>query len=176
MTTSYGQTLLREVLLRWIKGTPVENARPACLRGLELDFYYEEYGLGFEFQGDQHFLPVFGTDNLIRQQGNDSLKRKLCRENGIILVNFEACDLAKPRLKNKIFACLNWYRPIEDRKERRVWFRSFFIRRPKDRPGVKEQARDYCAIIRNKFGGITAIPKKHTRKRAEAASRFVSRY
>lgn len=99
---SYGQSLLREILLRSIYGTPFENYRPEWMHGLELDFFYEDHGLAFEFQGDQHFMPVYGGLALGRQQDNDKRKRARCKELGIVLVKVEAWELAKPKLKAKI--------------------------------------------------------------------------
>lgn len=99
--TSYGQSLLRDILTTRIVGIPIENARPDWLHGLELDFYYPEHELAFEFQGDQHFVPVYGENTLSSQQIRDRQKRALCKQRGCVLVKVEAWELRHVHLKNK---------------------------------------------------------------------------
>lgn len=176
--TSYGQTLLRERLQWFIKGTPIENYRGAWLCGMELDFFYIEHGLAFEFQGDQHFMPVYGEEALRSQQSRDASKRRLCRQMGIVLVKVEAWELPKLKLKTKIFAAMNSYRKTADRTARRAWVKSVFVdkhryhNRPCRRDYSKQEAKDYQFVIGATFNGITAIPKKFVHKRAAAMERF----
>ncbi len=145
---------------------------------MELDFFYIEHGLAFEFQGDQHFMPVYGEEALRAQQSRDASKRRLCRQMGIVLVKVEAWELPRLKLKAKIFAALNSYRKIKNRAERNAWVRSVFVdkNRYHNRPGrkdyLKQEAKDYQFVIGATFNGITAIPKKFVQKRAAAMERF----
>jgi hypothetical protein len=101
-SSSYGQGLLRRFLNEIVDGIIVENTRPLWLRGLELDFYLESSSLAFEFQGDQHHVPVFGASALEVQKRNDILKRQLCELHSIALVRVDASDLVASRLVGKI--------------------------------------------------------------------------
>lgn len=55
-------------------------------KNLELDGYCKELKLAFEYQGQQHFKPVYGKNNLKTTQSNDQLKVDCCRDNGVTLV------------------------------------------------------------------------------------------
>lgn len=73
------------------------KVRPIWLRksnaktSLELDGYCEELKLAFEHQGEHHYRSVnyngsvSGTD-VRKQRRNDKLKRKVCEENGVTIV------------------------------------------------------------------------------------------
>jgi len=178
-TTSYGQRLLKERLSFAINGEPLENHRPNWLMGLELDFYYPDHGLAFEFQGDQHFLPVFGEEALIKQQRNDSWKRLACRQNHVVLVKVEAWELPKLKLKTKLHAALNSYRKMDfkTKSERKKWINEVLNKRFKKHTKLvkfefRNQANQYVKTIANNFGGITSIPKRHNRLREKAANAF----
>jgi len=74
----------------------LDNARPEWLlnprtgRPLELDRYYPEIRVAFEFQGDQHFIDDAGLSQRVYR---DQLKRHLCAEQGVYLVSVLAIDL-----------------------------------------------------------------------------------
>ncbi|MEJ2251608.1 MAG: hypothetical protein P8Y97_18375 [Candidatus Lokiarchaeota archaeon] len=55
---------------------------------MELDGFNEELNLAFEYQGIQHRKKSFGMNNLDlkRIKEEDSLKRILCEENGVLLI------------------------------------------------------------------------------------------
>lgn len=53
---------------------------------LFLDFYLRDYKVAIEFDGIQHFEPIYGEANLIKQKHNDLLKNNLCYEHGISLL------------------------------------------------------------------------------------------
>ena len=48
---------------------------------MELDVYIEDLKLAFEYQGQQHYTPIyaFGT-NLYEQQSRDEEKRRACKQ------------------------------------------------------------------------------------------------
>ncbi|KKR45833.1 MAG: hypothetical protein UT82_C0021G0009 [Parcubacteria group bacterium GW2011_GWB1_40_14] len=68
--------------------------RPRWLIGprgnlMELDGYSKELNLAFEYHGKQHFLTheLFHRDSSLEQRmSDDEIKRELCKENGVILI------------------------------------------------------------------------------------------
>lgn len=81
-------------------GGDFKKRRPSWLRNsrgrqMELDGYEESLGIAFEYQGRQHFEDVgiyrMG-DKLDQRKADDELKRILCRENGIHLVELRWDD------------------------------------------------------------------------------------
>jgi len=101
--SSHGQTLLRRYLELLLANTRMEeNVRPDWLRGLELDFYFPRLEIAFEFQGDQHYAPVFGQASFEAQRVNDQIKRRLCKERGIELIRLHAADLHLGKIRRSI--------------------------------------------------------------------------
>lgn len=48
---------------------------------VELDVFVEELKLGFEFQGPQHYKPMYGMNiDLEAQKNSDKEKRELCKQ------------------------------------------------------------------------------------------------
>lgn len=97
-TSSYGQTLLALFLRRIIRETPLTCHRPEWAEGLELDLYFPTSRLAFEFQGGQHYVPVYGREQLRAQQYRDRVKRAFCIEQGVVLIRVDAADLYYGRL------------------------------------------------------------------------------
>ena len=61
------------------------------LNRLELDIFSEKYKLAVEYQGDQHYRPLDiygGEDSFKKQKERDTLKKKICENNGILLLEF----------------------------------------------------------------------------------------
>ena len=62
--------------------------RPEWLDGLEIDIYIENLKIGFEYQGQQHYIPVKhwgGKKKLSVQQEHDKRKKEICNNLGVIL-------------------------------------------------------------------------------------------
>jgi phage FluMu protein Com len=59
-------------------------------RKMQLDGYCQELKLAFEYHGHQHYQPVarfnMSAEDVVRRQAEDALKRRLCRENGVALI------------------------------------------------------------------------------------------
>ena len=61
------------------------------LNRLELDIFSEKYKLAVEYQGDQHYRPLDiygGEGSFKKQKERDTLKKKICENNGILLLEF----------------------------------------------------------------------------------------
>lgn len=72
--------------------TVVYHYRSKWLEGLELDIYIEDFKIGIEYQGIQHYQVVEhwgGENGLKKRQFNDTKKMKLCIEHGIRLIYFD---------------------------------------------------------------------------------------
>jgi hypothetical protein len=66
--------------------------RPDWLDGLELDIFVPAEGLGIEYQGQQHFMPIgaWGGEAELRvTQERDRRKAELCKQLGLLLVHVD---------------------------------------------------------------------------------------
>ena len=74
-----------------------------------LDFYLPEYKIAIECQGEQHFKPIdyFGGDiAFTKRQELDIRKKKLCEENGTLLLYYSK-NKVEEMLGNKIYHSTN---------------------------------------------------------------------
>jgi len=68
------------------------KVRPAWLENLELDIWIPHLRIGIEYQGEQHYKPVShwgGQEAFEKQVERDKLKRKLCKANGVRLIEIK---------------------------------------------------------------------------------------
>ena len=98
---SYGEKLLRGFVTKCFpkqkrllnyRGAGIIN--PNTSQPLEIDVYFPNIKLGFEFHGRQHL-----TDE--SQRNRDKIKRKQCKEKGIVLIEIYTSNL-EDDLYNKI--------------------------------------------------------------------------
>ena len=94
---SKGELECRRVL-RIIFGRPFNKSRPNFLRNpvtggrfnLELDCFDQDMRLAVEYNGIQHYkyVPYFhkNREAFFNQKYRDDMKRRICRENGITLI------------------------------------------------------------------------------------------
>jgi len=94
---SKGEAECRRVLEGYF-GIPFKSCRPDFLRNpvtgnqcnLEIDCYNAQMRLGVEYNGQQHYkyIPFFhrNKEAFYNQKYRDDMKRRICRENGITLV------------------------------------------------------------------------------------------
>ncbi len=96
-TMSKGEFECKRVLEN-LFGRPFTNQRPDFLRNpvtgghfnMELDCYNEDMRLAVEYNGIQHykFVPYFhrNKDHFLNQKYRDDMKRRMCRDNRITLI------------------------------------------------------------------------------------------
>jgi hypothetical protein len=90
--------------------TVLYHYRPKWLEGLELDIYIEDFKIGIEYQGIQHYQIVEhwgGEAGLKKRQFNDAKKMRLCAEHGAKLLYFDHTEpITNVYVKNKILKFL----------------------------------------------------------------------
>lgn len=149
-TMSRGQEILKRYLLRFLPYEMHENVRPDWLFGLELDFWFPQHNLAFEFQGGQHYVPRDGDRAaLARQWTNDSRKKHLCRERGVLLIRIDAFHLGGGSLLGRIKAVAshNHFRLPEIKKA--------FLKTGEKRD-LERQSVAYRCMLRETFNCPTA--------------------
>ena len=62
------------------------SKRGKYCRKLPFDFYVPDYNVCIEYDGRQHFEPVYGEEQLEIQKFIDNLKDEYCKKNGIKLI------------------------------------------------------------------------------------------
>lgn len=153
---SYGQNLLKQYLNLLITNKILNiNYRPDWLFGMELDIFYPELGLAFEFQGHQHFAPSESFGNCVDQKNRDKLKKKLCEDNQIILVVIDASELEYTRLIFRLKQAGG--------KLKRLNKKLKFIRKKLDKESLRRLNHEcikYRKILRENFDDVTSYRKK----------------
>lgn len=96
---------LTRIIFQSLLKAQFKKARPAFLKGFELDGYNEKFNLAFEYNGIQHYEKGFFTktnDDLKKRRLDDNKKIKLCRENGVKLIIIPYFDFDNLSIKEKI--------------------------------------------------------------------------
>lgn len=70
-------------------------------RTLELDMYNKELRLAFEYNGIQHYEPIYGQKRFNVSKRNDEEKNKLCIENNVRLISIKY--LTTKSINNELF-------------------------------------------------------------------------
>ena len=68
-------------------------------RGYHVDFYFPEKNIAIEYQGKMHFEPVWGKEELEKQQIRDKLKKELCQKNNLPLYEITYVENVEQRLR-----------------------------------------------------------------------------
>ncbi len=77
------------------------RTRPNFLKGLELDIYVPNQRVAFEYQGVQHFKAVNhwgGDETLQLTKKRDDRKKRICKKNGITLIEVNHKDVVSKEL------------------------------------------------------------------------------
>jgi hypothetical protein len=95
-------------LLSDLTGEHFMKVRPEFLNKLELDGFNDKLKLAYEYQGKQHYevVPYFhrnGEHDLIKQQTNDKIKKQLCKDNNIDLIEIPYKYNYKRPVEMKVF-------------------------------------------------------------------------
>jgi hypothetical protein len=157
--SSYGQNLLKRYLSLMLDDVPLEDYRPDWLCGMELDLYFEALNLGVEFQGDQHYIPVYGRQDCWAQRRRDRSKKQICEERGVRFIRVDAIDLEYTRLTFKLKRACGDVRGLKK-----------FIRRPQIRGRLRSLNADsiaYRKTLNENFGAITSRRKGNSRRKAK---------
>lgn len=84
----------------------LREASPDWLGRMRIDIYVPDLGLAVEHQGEQHYRPiaVFGGEEAHRRVvERDELKRRLCAENSVEVVDFRFdSPITKTAVKNRL--------------------------------------------------------------------------
>lgn len=99
--SSKGESKIRDFLN--LKGIVYEEQYPLCQNPatgfpLRADFYIPSLNIVIEFDGIQHFQPVFhwgGFEGFLKNQERDTIKNEFCSSNNITLLRVSYLDLKK---------------------------------------------------------------------------------
>ncbi len=84
----------------------LREASPPWLGRQRLDVYLPALGLALEHQGEQHYkaISAFGGENALqRNRERDVIKRRLCEENAVLLVEIKFDEpLTLPLLRHRL--------------------------------------------------------------------------
>lgn len=72
--------------IKYIRNNKFIDCRGETGYPLPFDFYLPDYNMCIEYDGQQHYLPVFGIDKFTRLKINDKIKDYYCEKNGIKLL------------------------------------------------------------------------------------------
>jgi hypothetical protein len=149
---------MKRFLREMLPTEPIENYRPPELHGMELDLYWPELNIAAEFQGDQHYVPVYGTECFYAQRGRDKRKKQICRECGVALIEVDAIHLQYGILNRKVKFAL-----------RAVYGKNWKgVRNPARTTGqlrsLNKEAIEYRKTLKSSFGSPTAYRKGRTRR------------
>ena len=154
MDVSKGELLLREILKIVILDDNVRyNCRDLGIKNhltgeqLEIDIYYPDLKLAFEFQGEQHFFPTSFADEkeVAAIRARDKTKSFQCIKLGIILTKLTAKQLKPNTIRYRLGRKSGYYPLVEyiDKE----------ITDPRAKLIAKECAR-YRRNLRNSYEGI----------------------
>ncbi len=108
---------------------------------MELDGYNEELRIAFEYQGEQHFSPVYIGENkeLKKIQERDELKKQLCEKNNVSLITIPFDVKRKEIQKYILNECKK--RGLQIIQDKLVDFRTLDVFSPKKLKELQEIAR-----------------------------------
>jgi len=83
-----GEQIISQLLVEWGYNFETQHKFDDCInkKHLRFDFYLPDFKTCIEFDGRQHFKPVFGQENLEKTKANDIIKNEYCLKNDIKLI------------------------------------------------------------------------------------------
>jgi hypothetical protein len=151
----------------------IENYRPKWLIGTEIDFWLPELELGFEFDGDQHHIPVYGIENLIAQMERDNFKRMACNLRGVLLISIDASKLSLNLVYREIWMSLTQvFLNMGDEESKKIAFE--YRARIADRPIASHKIDQECRKYREHLKEVFFAPSAHRRQKDRAAGRIAA--
>lgn len=69
---------------------------------LPFDFYLPEFNCCIEYDGRQHYVPVYGEEQLKIQQSIDNIKNEYCKKNKISLIRIKSNRVIKGKGKTSV--------------------------------------------------------------------------
>lgn len=150
---NYGQDLAKRMLSEYLGPPSHENYRPSWLHGLEIDIYWESLRIAVEFQGDQHYVPVFGYSSFNSQVRNDRSKKRMLSDLGITLIRIQAIDLEYTRLNRILRRSGQRYRKPEGSALRNL-------------RALNKEATSYRKTLRINYTSMTCTRRRSKTRRA----------
>lgn len=85
---SYHEIEICSLLDEWGYSYEREHAFHDCKdkKYLPFDFYIKDFNTCIEYDGAQHYNPIFGEDAMKKTQKHDEMKNDYCRKNNITLI------------------------------------------------------------------------------------------
>lgn len=94
---SKGEYEIRKILeiysIQYIPQAKFDDCKD--IRALPFDFYLPEYNYIIEFDGPQHFEPIYGEEQLLYIQKHDMIKNAYCKNNNINIIRIPYWDSGK---------------------------------------------------------------------------------
>lgn len=158
----------------------IDNYRPKWLTNpktgqpLEIDRYYPDIKIGFEFQGEYHLRPIEGTDEFKYRRHLDNLKRRLAAQQGVKIISVEPIDLTMNVMRRYARRALRQfenekYNGRRARKRHRTERMQENQRLRNDLKQVSKQATEYRKALEEIYGPQigTHMRKRSLRKNRE---------
>lgn len=98
----HNENIIADILDRWGFEYTMQQRFPDCkdINTLPFDFYLNDYNVVIEYDGEQHYFPIFKSkysddQNINRLkyiQRHDEIKNQYCKDNNIILIRIPYWD------------------------------------------------------------------------------------
>ena len=158
---SYGEQLMKKYLDIYLGGFKfIDNWKPSWLKAstghyFELDRYYPELEVGFEFQGEQHFQNE-------SQVYRDKHKWNRCKHHNIEVILIDTSDLCSGSMEHRAIRATHSFRMNLPPNKRKA------IRDIGGKAELKEldkEAKQYRKLIRSNFpDSKSAYPQGHVKR------------
>lgn len=72
------------------------------IRPLPFDIFINDFNILIEYDGEQHFKPIYGKEKLDKTRINDRIKNNFCNKEGIELIRINCYDDYKDKIENLV--------------------------------------------------------------------------